>query len=44
MSLAAIRVSTGHYFGVYDKDEKTASDRLESIKAEMSAFVENKLG
>ncbi len=32
------------YFGVYDKDEKTASDRLESIKAEMSAFVENKLG
>lgn len=32
------------YFGVYDSDEKTASDRLESIKAEMSAFVENKLG
>ena len=32
------------YFGVYDADEKTASDRLESIKSEMSAFVENKLG
>lgn len=32
------------YFGVYDSDEKTASDRLESIKSEMSAFVENKLG
>ncbi|MBP3266110.1 MAG: phospho-sugar mutase [Clostridiales bacterium] len=32
------------YFGVYDKDEKTAADRLESIKGQMSAFVENKLG
>jgi len=32
------------YFGVYDSDEKTASDRLESIKGQMSAFVENKLG
>ena len=32
------------YFGVYDSDEKTAADRLESIKSEMSAFVENKLG
>ena len=32
------------YFGVYDADEKTASDRLESIKAQMSTFVENKLG
>ncbi len=32
------------YFGVYDSDEKTAADRLESIKGQMSAFVENKLG
>ena len=32
------------YFGVYDADEKTAADRLESIKSQMSAFVENKLG
>lgn len=32
------------YFGVYDSDEKTAKDRLESIKASMSEFVENKLG
>ena len=32
------------YFGVYDADEKTAADRLESIKNQMSAFVENKLG
>lgn len=32
------------YFGVYDSDEKTAQDRLESVKAQMSAFVENKLG
>ena len=32
------------YFGVYDSDEKTASDRLDSIKAQMSEFVENKLG
>ena len=32
------------YFGVYDADEKTAADRLESIKGQMSAFVENKLG
>ncbi|MCR5593849.1 MAG: phospho-sugar mutase [Saccharofermentans sp.] len=32
------------YFGVYDADEKTAQDRLESVKAEMSEFVENKLG
>lgn len=32
------------YFGVYDSDEKTASERLESVKAQMSEFVENKLG
>lgn len=32
------------YFGVYDSDEKTAADRLESIKGQMSEFVENKLG
>ncbi|MCQ2516024.1 MAG: phospho-sugar mutase [Saccharofermentans sp.] len=32
------------YFGVYDTEEQTAKDRLETIKAQMSAFVENKLG
>ena len=32
------------YFGVYDSDEKTAQDRLDSIKNQMSEFVENKLG
>ncbi len=32
------------YFGVYDSDEKTACDRLESVKSQMSEFVENKLG
>jgi len=32
------------YFGVYDTEEKAAKDRLESIKAQMSEFVENKLG
>ncbi|MBR1796712.1 MAG: phospho-sugar mutase [Clostridiales bacterium] len=32
------------YFGVYDSDEATAKDRLESVKTQMSEFVENKLG
>jgi len=31
------------YFGVYDSDKDEALARLEKIKAEMSAFVQNKL-